>query len=89
MLTCHIRGRDIAEPPQAGAPLTELGELQHAPRALDVHLASPLEVEVELHRRGDVDDLPDLFRELVATPVCQAEPLPCDVPSYGADSTNV
>ena len=89
VLTCHIRGRDIAEPPQAGAPLTELGELQHAPRALDVHLSRLLEAEVELHRRGDVDDVPDSFRELVATPVWQAEPLPRDVPPHGADSTNV
>ena len=89
VLACHVCGRHIGESPQAGAPLTELGEIQHASRALDVHLSRLLEGEVELNRCGDVDDLPNSLRELLATPLRQAESLPRDVAAHGADSTNI
>ena len=66
------------------------GELLFPGRGADfLDAYNGLEAEVELHRRGDVDDLRDSFRELVATTVSQAQSLPRYVPSDGSDSTKI
>ena len=52
----HVGSGDVGEAVEPAAALAELGEIEHAARALDVDAARLHEVEVEGDRRGTMDD---------------------------------
>ena len=56
-------GGDVGDATQATAGLAALGELEHAPSAVEVDRAGGLQRELERHRRRAVHDLADLPRE--------------------------
>lgn len=68
VIASDIRCRDVGQAPQPAAGLTALGEFDHPPGALHVDLLAGLQFSMKRDGGGAVNDLRDLFGDLVAAP---------------------